>query len=539
MSGELASERWMPTQTVASIMLSVISMLNDPNLSSPANVEASVMYRDRRAEFMERCAALVALAKRNVPAHVKIPHPESNEQERKRAMMKHSAMDADDFALEDAPEESSGMDMSDDHLADDVSDREIVEEPSEESKPPRKSKKSEKDVGEAAPPPPKSKKRRSPKTAHKEQEARKKPKKHAKREVLDDDDDDDGTETESSSSAMDARELENLLQPDPEFKQWKRVWQNLTVWKATSKGWVTTKPGTSTAKNAHLSGDLVVLAYNVLRHSTAEGPHRAVEQLKLLRDANATILVLNDVTPGFQQQLGEQANFIGYHSVFAHHVEANSSSPPSDALVRGANTMVISKLRIIQAQLLALPSRSERNLIRVECEGTAGYSVVIVAAHLDDSPRDVKLRVQQIAQLNKATEGFTNTPHLELYAGDFGFSGGTKEYKVISNTLTDVWTALHPGDVGLTYDPETNGMINVLSSAPQGSRRDCVLFKADSLSISPNEAHLLGNSKLSGIKYKGAYVWPSDHYALLATFTGLAEVSSPSASKKSQRCVIS
>lgn len=42
MSGELPEERWLPTQTVTTVMLSVISMLSDPNISSPANVDASV-----------------------------------------------------------------------------------------------------------------------------------------------------------------------------------------------------------------------------------------------------------------------------------------------------------------------------------------------------------------------------------------------------------------------------------------------------------------------------------------------------------------
>jgi ubiquitin-conjugating enzyme E2 R len=42
MSGERPEERWLPTQSVATIMLSVVSMLNDPNFSSPANVDASV-----------------------------------------------------------------------------------------------------------------------------------------------------------------------------------------------------------------------------------------------------------------------------------------------------------------------------------------------------------------------------------------------------------------------------------------------------------------------------------------------------------------
>lgn len=42
LSGELPEERWLPTQTVATVMLSVVSMLSDPNISSPANLDASV-----------------------------------------------------------------------------------------------------------------------------------------------------------------------------------------------------------------------------------------------------------------------------------------------------------------------------------------------------------------------------------------------------------------------------------------------------------------------------------------------------------------
>ncbi|XP_036745752.1 ubiquitin-conjugating enzyme E2 R1 isoform X2 [Manis pentadactyla] len=44
-SGELPSERWNPTQNVRTILLSIISLLNEPNTFSPANVDASVMYR--------------------------------------------------------------------------------------------------------------------------------------------------------------------------------------------------------------------------------------------------------------------------------------------------------------------------------------------------------------------------------------------------------------------------------------------------------------------------------------------------------------
>jgi ubiquitin-protein ligase len=41
---EKPEERWLPIHTVETIMISVISMLADPNGDSPANVDAAVRY---------------------------------------------------------------------------------------------------------------------------------------------------------------------------------------------------------------------------------------------------------------------------------------------------------------------------------------------------------------------------------------------------------------------------------------------------------------------------------------------------------------
>ncbi|KAI9676344.1 MAG: Ubiquitin-conjugating enzyme E2 7 [Caeruleum heppii] len=48
---EHASERWSPMQSVEKILISVMSMLAEPNDESPANVEAAKMWRDRREEY--------------------------------------------------------------------------------------------------------------------------------------------------------------------------------------------------------------------------------------------------------------------------------------------------------------------------------------------------------------------------------------------------------------------------------------------------------------------------------------------------------
>jgi len=51
---ESASERWLPVHTVETIMLSVISMLADPNDESPANVDAAVEWRNDFPGFRKR-----------------------------------------------------------------------------------------------------------------------------------------------------------------------------------------------------------------------------------------------------------------------------------------------------------------------------------------------------------------------------------------------------------------------------------------------------------------------------------------------------
>lgn len=56
---EDASERWSPVQTVETIMLSVISMLSDPNDESPANVDAAKEWRDDYPAFKKRVARCV------------------------------------------------------------------------------------------------------------------------------------------------------------------------------------------------------------------------------------------------------------------------------------------------------------------------------------------------------------------------------------------------------------------------------------------------------------------------------------------------
>jgi ubiquitin-conjugating enzyme E2 R len=66
-SGELASERWTPLQGVESVLRSVLLLLDDPEISSPANVDAGVTYRDDRAQYNKKAKEAVEASRQDIP----------------------------------------------------------------------------------------------------------------------------------------------------------------------------------------------------------------------------------------------------------------------------------------------------------------------------------------------------------------------------------------------------------------------------------------------------------------------------------------
>jgi ubiquitin-conjugating enzyme E2 R len=73
MSGETASERWSPLQGAESVLRSVLLLLDDPEINSPANVDAGVMYRDRRSEYLQKAKETVELSRKDIPADFEMP----------------------------------------------------------------------------------------------------------------------------------------------------------------------------------------------------------------------------------------------------------------------------------------------------------------------------------------------------------------------------------------------------------------------------------------------------------------------------------
>lgn len=130
MSGESAAERWSPAQRVESVLLSIISLLDDAECSSPANVDAGVMLRKNPEQYKALVKEAVERSKKDIPEGYVMPTHESTstkkvEKEDDRDFWVDSGED-DEFGGSDTDAEmSDGEDGSPDQDSDNEEDDEI------------------------------------------------------------------------------------------------------------------------------------------------------------------------------------------------------------------------------------------------------------------------------------------------------------------------------------------------------------------------------------------------------------------------------
>lgn len=76
-SGESAGERWSPAQRVESVLISILSLLDDAEVNSPANVDAGVQLRNDKAGYEARVKEEVEASKKDIPEGFIMPTHES------------------------------------------------------------------------------------------------------------------------------------------------------------------------------------------------------------------------------------------------------------------------------------------------------------------------------------------------------------------------------------------------------------------------------------------------------------------------------
>ncbi|EPS37645.1 hypothetical protein H072_8667 [Dactylellina haptotyla CBS 200.50] len=139
MSGELASERWSPVQNVESVLISILSLLDDAEVSSAANVDAGVMLRKDPEGYKKIVRENVETSKKDIPDDFVMPES---------AEIKPPPKDdtSDDFWYDSGAESFDGSDggsfggsdaemtydEDDDGQEDDTEDDDVEEDSAEE-----------------------------------------------------------------------------------------------------------------------------------------------------------------------------------------------------------------------------------------------------------------------------------------------------------------------------------------------------------------------------------------------------------------------
>lgn len=77
MTDEPDAETWSPVQTVESVLISIVSLLEDPNISSPANVDAAVDYRKNPDQYKQKVKMEVERSKQDIPQGFIMPTSDS------------------------------------------------------------------------------------------------------------------------------------------------------------------------------------------------------------------------------------------------------------------------------------------------------------------------------------------------------------------------------------------------------------------------------------------------------------------------------
>ena len=135
MSGESAAERWSPAQRVESVLISILSLLDDAEVSSPANVDAGVMLRKEPEKYKERVKEDTEKSKEDIPAGFTMPTAEKAFKGQEEQKVSEDYWYDSDAGEDDFDFGGSDSDVDEDMEVDDATDEEDddeAEEPEEE-----------------------------------------------------------------------------------------------------------------------------------------------------------------------------------------------------------------------------------------------------------------------------------------------------------------------------------------------------------------------------------------------------------------------
>lgn len=241
---------------------------------------------------------------------------------------------------------------------------------------------------------------------------------------------------------------------------------------------------------------LTLISWNILDDSTLS-QERGLAVLDVLSETPADIILLQEVTLPLIEKLKKDRRFSDYQIY---------SRQRNHRIVGGL--AIVSKIPIkTTARYEQLPSMMRRGLLYIMLKNKDQF-LCIANVHLESMMDDTTMRIKQL------TSTFNHLSYCDdiILAGDFNFGKGEPEEVLLKKQYTDVWLQLKPNNRGLTYNRELNERSDDNAFWFEKSRRlDRFYISGDCLAAK--------QIQLTGNKPDANNQMPSDHFALLATFS--------------------
>lgn len=256
-----------------------------------------------------------------------------------------------------------------------------------------------------------------------------------------------------------------------------------------------TSPDSGPAKSS-APKQLVFMTYNVLAEKVAVS-QRLEALFGIMNENQPDVIALQEVTPWFFKELLDQPWVEKqYHGPSFLH--AGSSYAP-----RGI--YILSKYPIQKAEWTFLSGKSGRAAMVVQFE-ISGRTMMVATMHMQSHPEDGPIRAKQLDEIF----ALVATADDAVVLGDFNFGDGEAEENRIPSEYVDVWSTLHPNDLGYTWNIEKSEMAKKGSFPGESSRRiDRILLR--STAYEPSWIKIVGDKPL----VEDQTLFPSDHFGLV------------------------
>jgi len=250
---------------------------------------------------------------------------------------------------------------------------------------------------------------------------------------------------------------------------------------------------------------LRVLTWNLLfdRFSPEriQSERRLPVQLRLLKESQADLIALQEVTPSFcAALLAEPWVRERYWA----------SEGPAAATLDPSGQLILSRVPLEAVRIHAFSSRKQAVVATLQ---TSEGRLVLANLHLtsNQAERADLIRLEQLRLLSRLLQR-SHPDDDWLLLGDFNQREGEPDGGLARAGARDLWPEIGEGP-GKTYDPSKNAIAAHFTGSGQAARFDRIFLRSRSDRWRGTRCELYATEAIPEVEPP---LWPSDHFALLA-----------------------